>query len=205
MIFVKTPLIVTRVFFPNMIWHLTRHLRDKSIHLTFDDGPTPDVTHWVLDKLKEYKATATFFCLGRNVEKYPEIYNRIVGEGHSVGNHTYSHLRGLMVNGHEYVNDVRLAGNYITSDLFRPPYGRIRPGLVNWLKKDYRIMMWDVLSYDFSSKVTPLQCYSNVVNNVSSGSIVVFHDSQKARRNLEYALPGVLDAFSGSHEFRKII
>jgi peptidoglycan/xylan/chitin deacetylase (PgdA/CDA1 family) len=203
MIFVKTPLILT-VAFPGMIWHFTRHLRDKCIHLTFDDGPTPGVTHRVLDRLKEYNATATFFCLGRNVEKYPEIYERIVREGHSVGNHTYSHLKGWLVDRLEYINDVKLAGNYITSDLFRPPYGRIKWSQINLLRKEFRIMMWDVLSYDFSHKITPIQCYNNVANNVRNGSIVVFHDSEKARRNMEYALPRLLDTFSGTHKFRRI-
>ena len=122
MIFVKTPLILTRAF-PDMIWHFTRHLTDKYLHLTFDDGPTPEVTHWVLDKLAEYRAKATFFCLGRNVEKNPDIYQRILEEGHAVGNHIYSHLKGWMVDRSEYIDDIKLAGEFIASRLFRPPYG----------------------------------------------------------------------------------
>ena len=187
-----------------MIWHFTRHIKEKHLHLTFDDGPTPEVTHWVLDKLKEYKAWATFFCLGRNVEKYPDIYQRIVEEGHSVGNHTYSHLKGWMVNRSEYMDDIKLAGDFISSKLFRPPYGRIKRGQMLDLKKDFKIMMWDVLSYDFSQKITPQQCYANVAGNVRNGSIVVFHDSMKARENLSYALPRILDEFSGAYNFRGI-
>ena len=203
MIFVKTPLIITKIF-PELIWSFTRQIKDKHIHLTFDDGPTPEVTNWVLDKLNEYKAKATFFCLGRNVEKYPEIYNRIVEEGHSVGNHTYSHLKGSLTGKQEYLDDIDLAGNFISSGLFRPPYGRIKMSQINELKRDFKILMWDVLSYDFSQKITPLQCYNNVTDNVRNGSIVVFHDSFKAQKNLSYALPKVLDEFSGAFDFRRI-
>lgn len=187
-----------------MIWHFARHIRDMHLHLTFDDGPTPDVTHWVLDKLKEYGAKATFFCLGRNVERYPETYNRIVEEGHSVGNHTYSHLKGWQVSKPEYLDDVKLASNYISSGLFRPPYGRMGWNQLRALKDQYRILMWDVMSYDFSNRICPRQCLDNVIGNVRNGSIVVFHDSKKAHRNLQYALPGVLDAFSGDFNFRGI-
>ena len=174
-----------------MTWGFYGELR--KVFLSFDDGPTPEVTDWVLDKLDQYNAKATFFCIGRNVEHYPDIYRRIIEAGHSVGNHTYSHLKGWGSSNRHYFEDIELAGNLIHSDLFRPPYGRIRPAQVSQIVKHYRIIMWDVLSIDYNRKVPCQQVIHNVIDNVHSGSIVVFHDSVKARKNLYYALPRVLD------------
>jgi peptidoglycan/xylan/chitin deacetylase (PgdA/CDA1 family) len=193
MLIVKPPQFITNLM-PRMTWGFYGELR--KVFLTFDDGPTPDVTDFVLDRLNEYNAKATFFCIGRNVEHYNDLYKRILEEGHSVGNHTYSHLKGWGTRNRYYFEDIELARNLIDSDLFRPPYGRIRPGQVKRIVNHYRIIMWNVLSIDYNRKVPCEQVYRNVVENVSSGSIVVFHDSGKARKNLFYALPRVLDELS---------
>ena len=165
----------------------------KKVFLSFDDGPTPDVTPWVLNCLKEHNAKGTFFCLGRNVDHNPEIYNQILSEGHSVGNHTYSHLKGYGTRNQQYFDDIELAGQLIDSELFRPPYGRILTSQITEVLKNYRIIMWDVLSYDYNRRVSGDVIVKNVTKNVRSGSIVVFHDSAKARKNLYHALPKVLE------------
>lgn len=188
---------------PRMTWGFYGELR--KIFLTFDDGPTPGVTEWVLDRLNEYNAKATFFCIGRNVEHFPDTYQKILEEGHSVGNHTYSHLKGFRAGKRQYFEDVELASNFIDSDLFRPPYGRIRPDQVREVVQQYRLIMWDVLSIDYNRKVPGDEVVHNVTGNVRSGSIVVFHDSVKARKNLYYALPRVLENLSSrGYEFEAI-
>ncbi len=175
------------------------------VFLSFDDGPTPDVTPWVLDRLKEFNAKATFFCLGRNVDHNPEIYNQILDEGHSVGNHTYSHLKGYGTRNQQYFDDIELAGNLINSELFRPPYGRILSSQITGILKGYKIIMWDVLSYDYNRRVSGDVIIGNVIRNVRSGSIIVFHDSAKARKNLYHALPKVLEYLSkGGYEMMAI-
>lgn len=174
-----------------MAWNINGDSR--SVYLTFDDGPTPEVTPWVLDQLDTYNASATFFCLGRNVEAYPEIYDDIIMRGHSVGNHTYSHMKGYSASVSRYIDDIQIAGELIDSKLFRPPYGRILPKQVKAVKHHYKIIMWEVLSVDYSQKISGVRVVKNVVSNVRPGSIVVFHDSEKARDNLYYALPRVLE------------
>ena len=205
MLFVKTPVLIMKLF-PELIWHFaTRGNRqDNSIYLTFDDGPTPEVTPWVLDNLRKYDAKGTFFCLGRNVDRYPDIFKQILDEGHAVGNHTYSHLKGSITRNSEYINDIELAGYDINSKLFRPPYGRFKNSQIRELRKDYKIVMWDILSGDYDQKVHPAQCYSNIETNIRSGSIIVFHDSFKARDNLYHALPAMLERFSGEYRFLPI-
>jgi len=151
------------------------------------------VTPWVLDRLDEADTKATFFCLGRNVDKYPDIYNQILSSGHSVGNHSYSHLKGFRNSIKRYMDDVQLAGNLIDSKLFRPPYGRIFPGQVKAVLEQYDIIMWDVLSIDYNSSLTGERVLQNVTRNVKPGSIIVFHDSDKASENLYYALPRTLE------------
>lgn len=189
MLIVSPPNLVTRLM-PRMTWGFYGEL--NKVFLTFDDGPTPGVTDWVLDQLAAYNAKATFFCIGRNVEHYPDIYNRILEQGHSTGNHTYSHLKGFGTQNRHYFEDIELAHSLIGSDLFRPPYGRIRPSQVNQIVNQYRIIMWDVLSIDYNPKVPVDQVYHNVADNVRSGSVVVFHDSVKASKNLYSVLPRVL-------------
>jgi len=206
MLFVKTPVLVMRLF-PELIWHFSSREKEQedNIYLTFDDGPTPEVTPWVLDCLKQYNAKGTFFCLGRNVDKYPELYQQILNEGHAVGNHTYSHLRGSKTSNSEYFNDVQLASHNIESTLFRPPYGRFNKTQINELQKDYSIVMWDVLSQDYDQSISPQKCLDNVNANIRPGSIVVFHDSFKAKKNLYYALPQVLEKYSEQYEFLPIV
>ena len=174
-----------------MTWNIKDE--EKSVYLTFDDGPTPKVTDWVLNLLDEYDAKGTFFCLGRNVDAYPDIYKEIVRRGHSVGNHTYSHMKGYSASTQRYMDDIRIAGELIDSKLFRPPYGRILPRQVKAILPHYKIIMWEVLSVDYNRKVSSGRVAKNVINNVKPGSIVVFHDSDKARKNLYAALPVVME------------
>lgn len=178
-----------------MVWHVPSV--KKAIYLTFDDGPTPQVTDWTLDLLKQYNAKATFFCIGKNVKEHPEIYKRILDEGHSVGNHTFNHIKGWNTKTADYLKNVENASTLIKSDLFRPPYGRITPQQSKTISKNgYNIIMWTILSLDWDKRVSKEKCAYNVIKNVGSGDIIVFHDSLKASRNMQYALPKVLEYFS---------
>jgi peptidoglycan-N-acetylglucosamine deacetylase len=177
--------------FRSLTWSVP--VEDKTVYLTFDDGPTPVVTAWVLDQLERFDARATFFCLGCNVEKHPDIFDRIRETGHAVGNHTWSHKKGFRSSVDSYVADVDRAGELIGSKLFRPPYGRIRGSQVKRLRERYRIIMWSVLSVDYDSRLSGSQVVRNVLDNVRPGSVIVFHDSVKARKNLYEALPVVLE------------
>lgn len=177
----------------------------KTIYLTFDDGPIPEVTPWVLDTLKAYQAKATFFCVGDNVRKHLEVFQRILTEGHQVGNHTYHHLSGWNTDNIPYFHDVRKCARMVKSNLFRPPYGRLKPQQVQFLQRHYKIIMWDVLSADFDQDTTPEQCWTNVQSHAQPGSIVVFHDSVKAFKNLQYTLPRCLEFFRNSGFDFKII
>lgn len=180
---------------PNFVWKIDG--RPKTLFLTFDDGPTPEVTEWVLDTLAQYNAKATFFCLGRNVDHYPDIYSRIIAEGHAVGNHTYSHLNGWKVSAREYIDDVDLASQYIESKLMRPPYGRFTKRQMAPIREQgYRTVLWDVMPEDYNHRVKPEDCCSCVLRFATDGSIITFHDSVKASVNLYYALPRVLKCFS---------
>ena len=177
---------------PRLTWEING--KPNAVYLTFDDGPTPDVTPWVLDMLRKHNAKATFFALGRNVDHNPEIFQQILDEGHAVGNHTYSHLKGWGASNKSYFEDIELAQRLMMgSKLFRPPYGRIKASQVTELMKTYRIIMWSVLSIDYNRRVPGDRCVKNVMENVKPGSIIVFHDSAKARKNLYHALPIVLE------------
>lgn len=178
-------------FFKNIIWNFP--LETEGIFLTFDDGPTPGVTSWVLEQLRLYNAKATFFCLAKNIEMHPDIFKTIVADGHSVGNHSYSHIRGWGTDTTQYIQDVIYANSFVNSNLYRPPYGRITPRQFKLLRHQYKIILWDVLSMDYSRRVSPRKVYRFVTDNARPGSIVVFHDSLKAERNLRYALPRVLE------------
>ena len=194
--FVKTPKWLKKLF-PVRVWEMDKS--EKKIFLTFDDGPHPQYTPFVLDELKKYNAKATFFCIGNNVLKYPEVYNRIIGEGHQVGNHTFNHLNGKNTDDKTYVEDVFQASKYIDSNLFRPPYGRLKSfqaKLLTGLSKPYKIIMWTVLSGDFDIKITAQRCTENVLFKTGNGSIVVFHDSEKAAERMTIALPAMLKSFS---------
>jgi peptidoglycan/xylan/chitin deacetylase (PgdA/CDA1 family) len=190
MLIVRPPSLLTRALH-KMTWDL--HGDHRNVYLTFDDGPTPVVTPWVLDRMEEAGAQGTFFCLGRNVEKHPEIYNRILIGGHSVGNHSYSHLKGFRSSVKRYMEDIDLASDMINSKLFRPPYGRILPRQVKAVLQQYDIIMWDVLSIDYNARLTGERVLQNVTRHVKPGSIIVFHDSDKAADNLYYALPRTLE------------
>jgi peptidoglycan/xylan/chitin deacetylase (PgdA/CDA1 family) len=194
---VKTHWTIKKLF-SNYIWDVPNS--ENKVYLTFDDGPTPEITQWTLNQLKNYNAKATFFCIGDNVRKYPETFEEVVKEGHSIGNHTFNHLNGWKTNTQDYIENAKLFEKeyYKRSNencqLFRPPYGKIKPSQSKILRKmGYKIIMWDVLSVDFDIKITPKQCLENVLQNVKSGSIIVFHDSVKAFANLEYALPKTLE------------
>ena len=190
--YIEPPKIVKRLF-PDLIWSFSQQEVDGKVFITFDDGPTPEITPWILDTLSKFDAKATFFCLGKNVEQYPELFQMILEGGHAVGNHTYSHQKGWEMRTGRYVEDVDLADNFIHSNLFRPPYGRIKPSQARRLSERYKLIMWDVLSRDYSQLVSPRSCLNNVVKHVKSGSIVLFHDSRKAYRNLSYTLPRTLE------------
>lgn len=186
MYLVKTPPIVKTIF-SDYIWSMDT--KDKEVFLTFDDGPVPVVTPWVLDVLRDYSSKATFFCVGENVKKYPHIYERILNEGHAIGNHTYNHLNGWFTDTDTYMDNVTLCDHFVATKLFRPPYGKIRPKQANQIRTEKKIIMWDVLSGDFDSNISADQCLANVMNNFEPGSIIVFHDSPKAEEKLRYALP----------------
>jgi len=199
---VKTPKLLQWLY-PKRVWAFSR--KSNNIHLTFDDGPIPEVTPWVLDLLKEYNAKATFFCIGDNVKKHPEIFKRIVAEGHRIGNHTFHHLKGTETTTINYLKDIALFEETIENSefriqnselLFRPPYGKMTSKQAKEVhNKGYKIVMWDVLSGDFDQTISKEKCLRNVTKNIESGSIVVFHDSLKAEKNLRYVLPKVLNIF----------
>jgi len=196
--FVKTPGWLKRIY-DSYTWSIPGS--DKILYLTFDDGPHPEVTPFVLKELKKHNALATFFCIGKNVVTYPDIYKQLINEGHSVGNHTYNHLNGWKTANDDYLKDIALASHEIDSDLFRPPYGRITSFQAKNLRsamnrKEPKVIMWDVLSGDFDIECTPQQCLSNVILTTVPGSIIIFHDSEKAFSNLAYTLPRILNYFS---------
>jgi peptidoglycan/xylan/chitin deacetylase (PgdA/CDA1 family) len=201
MIPAKTPDFV-KTLFPNFIWNINTN--NKELYLTFDDGPTPEITDWVLQILKQYNAKATFFCIGNNIEKHPEIFQNILDNNHVVGNHTYHHLKGWKHKSKHYIKDTLETEVIINTfklnnnnKLFRPPYGKFKnkqsKGL---LELGYKIILWDVLSYDWDKSVSENTCFDNVISATKKGSIIVFHDSIKASKNLKYVLPKVLEYYT---------
>lgn len=195
-----------RKMYSKCTWSFGRN--EKVIYLTFDDGPHPQITPIVLDELRKYGAKASFFCIGKNVVAYPEIYKRIIEEGHSVGNHSHNHLNGWKTKDAAYLNDIAQAKKYIDSELFRPPYGKINRFQLNQLqlpRYKLRTIMWSVLSGDFDIKISKEKCLQNVLKHAGNGAIVVFHDSEKALERMEYALAGTLHYFAEKgFEFRRI-
>ena len=192
---VKPPYLLRKIF-PRLIWRFS--VKEKIVFLSFDDGPIPELTPWVLDTLKLYDAKATFFCVGENVLKNREIFNRIVNEGHAVGNHTYNHLNGWKTENKMYFENIEKCGQLTQSKLFRPPYGKIKRSQLysKFLTNHFKVILWDILSYDFDKNITPEKCVSNVLSNVKPGSIIVFHDNVKAEKNLKHTLPRVLEKLS---------
>jgi peptidoglycan/xylan/chitin deacetylase (PgdA/CDA1 family) len=190
---VRLPRILKKLY-PEIIWDIPG--QEQRIYLSFDDGPTPGVTAAVLEELARFGAKATFFCIGRNVERHPEIYNQITESGHATGNHTYSHLKGWFTSNREYFDDIQLATRFVPSVMYRPAYGMITPFQLRHLQQHYQIIMWDVMSYDFAAGVSPDKCLNNVLFHARSGSVIVFHDSVKASEKILYALPRVMEHFS---------
>lgn len=240
MFLVKSPFFL-KWYYPNLLWNKTRH--EKTIYLTFDDGPIPIVTEFVLKTLAGYNAKATFFCIGDNIVKHPDIFSKVTSAGHSIGNHTFNHLNGWKTNDETYIENVLKAQALTQTNLFRPPYGRIKKSQIRRFKAEggeaesgrkqkpiskqqgvpsnlshqavemtpqpypqtqpstlnplaLHLIMWDVLSGDFDTSLSPKKCYQNVINNTRNGSIIVFHDSLKAFDRLQYALPRVLKYFA---------
>ena len=184
-----------------MIWDMPA-TGEPVVYLTFDDGPHPVATPFALDQLEQYNALATFFCVGNNVTRYPAIYQQVVDKGHTTGNHTFDHVNGWKTDNAKYLKNIIRAKGQINSRLFRPPYGRIKLTQARKLSRshsDWRIYMWDVLSGDFDQALSPQQCLDNVLLNIRPGSIVVFHDSQKAWDRMSYALPRVLEYCRAQH------
>ncbi len=199
-LWIKTHWLV-KLLFPKYIWDFKT--KEKVVWLTFDDGPIPEVTEWVLGQLSRYKAKATFFCIGDNIRKHPELFQKVIAAGQHIGNHTFNHLNGWKTDTSDYLDNVAKCSEEINSHLedgsrlFRPPYGKISRRQARLLRhKGFKIIMWDVVSADFDASVTPEQCYQNVIKNIEPGSIIVFHDSIKAWNNLEYALPKTLEFLS---------
>jgi len=202
--FAKTPNII-KLIFPKLTWEIPS--KKKVIYLTFDDGPTEGITHWVLSELDKYNAKATFFCIGKNVMHHPSIFQDIIKKGHAIGNHTHNHLNGWKKSSKIYLQNINKAQEVIDSNmgnqrpvhqkLFRPPYGKIYTNVTKkLLEMDYKIIMWDVLSGDFDLSIPKEKCLENVIKNTTKGSIIVFHDSVKASNNLKYTLPKTLAYFS---------
>ena len=186
--------------YADLIWKIPT--QEKKLYLTFDDGPVPEVTEFVLAELEKIKAKATFFCIGDNVRKHPDVFGKIVKDGHTIGNHTFNHLKGWNTSVKKYVENVKLCDNELSMvnsqlsiHLFRPPYGRITRSQIKALK-DYKIIMWDVLTHDYSKNISPDRCLKGSIAATRPGSIIVFHDSLKAEKNMSFALPRFLDHFS---------
>lgn len=197
---VKTPNLIKKLF-NRLVWSF--NTSEKIIYLTFDDGPTPEITQFILKNLAKFNAQATFFCVGENIQKYPEVFQEIIRKKHAIGNHTYNHLKGWKTTNNNYINNTDKAQLTIEKfkkpklKLFRPPYGKI--GYFQskkLLSKGYKIIMWDVLSGDFDSNISKEKVLSNVLKNTTNGSIIVFHDHQKAFNNLKFTLPKVLEYFN---------
>ncbi len=210
----KTPALIKEIY-PGYVWDMRSY--SKEIYLTFDDGPHPKITPWVLDLLNQFQAKASFFCVGDNILKHPETFQKIIEAGHAIGNHTFNHLNGWTTRTNQYLENVekteqridsffveqkgksekRLENIVRNSKLFRPPYGKIRKKQAKYLLENkFKIIMWDVLSGDFDTKISPEKCYKNSINRTQMGSIIVFHDSEKAFDRLEYSLPKTLEYFS---------
>eukprot|EP01137_Pigoraptor_chileana_P007636 Opistho-2@53467 len=193
---VKTNRLVKWIF-PKYVWDIPS--KGNKVFLTFDDGPIPEITEWVLEQLKRFDAKATFFCIGENIEKHPEIFQKALREGNAIGNHTFNHLKGWKTENKSYFDNVKRCDESIRKQntetkLFRPPYGKIKPWQSKFLRKlGYKIIMWDIISFDYNQTLSKEKCLDNVLKNVRSGSIIVFHDSVKAEMNLKYALPKTLE------------
>ena len=185
-----TPPKFIRKMLPDLVWQIED---ERGVYLTFDDGPTPGITEWILATLKRHNAKATFFVLGKNVEKYPDLYEKILADGHRVGNHTYSHQKGYLMSLERYLEDIDFASYTVQSNLFRPPYARVTPSQLRAISQRYRIVMWSIISRDYNRKLTGEMCLRGVLPHIKAGAIILFHDSEKSFANMSYALPKVLE------------
>lgn len=198
----KTPVVLKRMF-PQLTWHRSVPTDKKIIYLTFDDGPIPELSEYVQELLQTYNAKATFFCVGDNIRKHRTQFDKIVKGGHRIGNHTYHHVKGWKLDQESYLQEIKLcetemqnAGLDQTMELFRPPYGQIKPGQIPLVLKHYEVIMWSVLSYDFDKHLNPYRAIKQCIKHTRSGSIVVFHENYKAEKNLKTILPAYLQHFS---------
>ncbi len=211
----RTPFFLPK-FYPSLLWRVPTE--KKELYLTFDDGPVKGPTEFVLEELKKVSAKATFFCIGDNVRKHPDVFEKVIAEGHSIGNHTYNHLKGWSTPLQQYLENVNECESEISNfniqypvssirhSYFRPPYGRITAKQINALKEKYKIVMWDVLTHDYSKSISRQNCLNGSIKATRPGSIIVFHDSLKAERNLTYVLPKFLEHFSSQgYEFKSFV
>ena len=199
---IERPPQIFRSLFPDA--HFRIRGEERCVYLTFDDGPIPEATPWVLDMLDSYGIKATFFMVGDNVRKYPDVYQEVVSRGHTVGNHTMHHLQGLKVKTPYYLDDIKEADGYIHSRLFRPPHGFLTPKQARLIREQYTIIMYDLITRDYSRHLTADQVFDNVRRYVRNGSIIVFHDSLKSQHNLRYALPRSIEwLLENGYAFRK--
>lgn len=195
--FHKTPALI-KMLYPSLTWSMPTG--EKKIYLTFDDGPIPELTPWVMQQLTEYQIRATFFCVGENIERNTTIAEELLSEGHKLGNHTFNHLNGWVTKKSTYIENVGKCSHVLkniqaSDNLYRPPYGKISRAQIAALKDDYQIVMWDVLTGDFSQRLAPEACLKKSIDATSPGAIVVFHDNVKASKNLKYTLPRYLNYF----------
>jgi peptidoglycan/xylan/chitin deacetylase (PgdA/CDA1 family) len=199
--FIEQPPQFVRQLYPGACWRM--NVSERAVYLTFDDGPIPEVTPWVLDVLDRYRIKATFFMVGDNVRKHPEEYRMVVERGHRIGNHTYHHLKGLGVSADSYVANVEEANRLVESDLFRPPHGLMRMSQYHALRERYRIVMWDLVTRDYNPKLTGDEVLGKVKRYARNGSIITFHDSLRATHNLYYALPRAIEwLLAEGYEFK---
>jgi len=200
------PSVILRKIYPSLNWRISTENYSAGVYLTFDDGPTPGVTNQVLKLLKKFNAKATFFCVGKNVIRYPRLYQRIIEEGHQVGNHGYNHLNGWKTSSKEYIQDVLRCSKSVDSNLFRPPYGKISNRQIRMLKRNFHIIMWSVLSMDYSVKISKEKSLSITLKKLKNGDIITMHDSVKAKDNMLFVLEHLLEHLElRKWESRKII
>lgn len=192
--FTRNPFLLRQWYKKALLWRIP-NIKDE-VFLTFDDGPTPEITPRILDILREHKVKATFFCVGKNVQKYPDLFQQILSEGHNVGNHSFNHLNAWETDRKTYLESINKASELIPSKMFRPPYGKISPKLIRYLRRYYKIIMWTVISGDFDADVNPEQCFKNATAKTKVGDILVFHDNLNAKKNVLDALPKTLDYFT---------
>lgn len=199
MYFKKIPQAI-QSFYPQYIWRIPNVA--KKIYLTFDDGPCAELTNYILSTLEAYQAKATFFCLGKQIKLHPELFQNILKQDHAIGSHGYNHISGWTSTLDAYIDDFEKASEYLKSNLFRPPYGRMKTEQASYILKDHKIVMWDVMPGDFDTKISPEQCYQNTIRNASDGSIIVLHDNPSSSQTIQELLPKVLDYYSAlDYEF----